>query len=92
MSYAQQIQEFLVNNGLIEPELDIDGDESLLDQGIIDSIAIMELTEFISNTYNFRVNPMDLVPDNFKSLNAIDAFIGRHAVEQQVSPNRIGSN
>ena len=79
MSYAQEILDFLIDYGSISPEQLVSFDDSLLDQGIIDSMVILELTEFITSTYNIRINPLDLVPANFESLNAIQNYIQKNS-------------
>lgn len=50
-------------------------DEDLLDSGMVDSIGLVQLVSFIEEKYSITVNPEDLVPDNFASINAITSFI-----------------
>lgn len=55
--------------GTIEP-----GDD-LLARGIIDSLGIMQLVEFLETSYGIEVGPDDLLPANFRDLRAIEAFV-----------------
>lgn len=54
-------------------------DDLLLEEGIIDSFGIMALLEFVEQTFSIRVDGDDLQPDNFRSIEAISALVGRKA-------------
>ncbi len=49
----------------------------LLEEGIIDSFGIMALLEFVEQTFSIRVEGDELQPDNFRSIEAISALVGR---------------
>ena len=53
----------------------LDGDDSLLEQGLIDSTGVLELVSFIENKFEIKVEDDDLVPDNLDSINRLIAFI-----------------
>ena len=72
---TEELRRFLEKRRLIRKGLQIELDQDLLDSGIIDSLAIMELSRHIEYTYDVRVSEDDLVPENFCSLNAITAYI-----------------
>ena len=75
MTYAQEIRAFLQSHGVLDPSQEIDDNDSLLEMGLIDSIVILDLTAFIAETYGISVKEHDLVPENFESLAAMQAFI-----------------
>lgn len=52
-------------------------DEDLLDADLIDSLGITELVAFLESNYGITVADEDLVPDNFRSVNGIVAFVSR---------------
>jgi len=52
-----------------------DCDESLIDNGYIDSTGIIELVTFIEKTFNFKVYDHEILPENFNSLNQINMYI-----------------
>jgi acyl carrier protein len=52
-------------------------DEDLLATGIIDSHGFMELIAFLDQQYGIVVPEDELKPENFQSLDAIDAFVQR---------------
>ncbi len=77
---VQKIREFIVENFLFDAGEEAFGDDdSFLETGIIDSTGILELAEWVEETFGFPVDDMDLVPDNFDSVNRLAAFIERQA-------------
>jgi len=72
MNILQNIEKFLLTEvavGLDKKTLD--PDEDLLEQGVIDSLGLMKLIDFIEK--NFKVNIADekIVPENFQCLNCM---------------------
>lgn len=75
MSNAETVERFIVE------ELDIGGprmnhSEDLLAGDLLDSQALMELVAFLEERFEIEVPAEDLVPDNFRSIDAISAFVG----------------
>ena len=56
-------------------------DESLLDAGVIDSMGVLELVDFIDERYGIAVREEELVPENFGSIAGIVAFVQRARAE-----------
>jgi acyl carrier protein len=50
-------------------------DESLLDRGIVDSTAILEVISFLEETFDIRVEDAEIVPTNLDSIAAITRFV-----------------
>lgn len=59
----------------IKPGVDFKVAEDLIENKVLDSIEIMELADEIMDTYEIDLTPMDIVPDNFKSVFSIYAMI-----------------
>jgi acyl carrier protein len=53
----------------------LDPDEDLLEQRIIDSMAVLKLVLFMEQTFGIEVNDEDIVPENFQSLNSTVKFV-----------------
>ena len=53
-------------------------DTDLIEQGVIDSMSLLRLVTFLEERYQLRVKDEDLVPENFRTLAAIDTFIQEH--------------
>jgi acyl carrier protein len=50
-------------------------DENLLAQGVIDSLAIVKLVEFLEEHFQIEVDDEERVPENFESIDALSAFV-----------------
>ncbi len=64
--------------GFISDTFFVDGfaeDDSFLRNGIIDSTGMMELVAFVEQTFGFKVQDNELVPENLDSLNHLVKFI-----------------
>lgn len=72
---------FFQNNILYNESLnEIDGDESLIDNGYIDSTGIIGLVTFIEKTFNFKVYDHEILPENFDSINRIYMYINNRVM------------
>jgi acyl carrier protein len=52
----------------------IDADP-LLENGILDSLGILEVVTFIEHEFHIVLNDDDLIPENFRSIEYIAAFV-----------------
>jgi acyl carrier protein len=78
MDVELQIRQFIAQNMLFsDDEFHYEGDVSLLREGIIDSLGVMELVTFVSTTFGITVEPQEVTADNFDSVNNLAAFVRR---------------
>lgn len=63
---------------LAEPGTDIET-EPLVESGIIDSVGIMKLVEFIETELQVKIGDEDLIPENFETLDDIVRLIQEKA-------------
>jgi acyl carrier protein len=56
---------------------DLDPDVSLIDEQVLDSLGVLEVASFLERHYLIEVDPVELVADNFESLNKIADFVAR---------------
>jgi acyl carrier protein len=54
---------------------------SFLENGIIDSMNVMELLMFVEETFKLEVADEEIVPDNFDSVSKIVTFVRRKTVQ-----------
>ncbi|NOX69203.1 MAG: acyl carrier protein [Gammaproteobacteria bacterium] len=75
-SKQEQIQEFI---GTLNPAAKdgIDNGANLLEEEIVDSVAMMDLIVWFEENFNMTIDPDDLTPDNFGSVNAMVAYLER---------------
>ena len=77
-SIKAKLKRFIIDNYLFgaEPESFSD-DGSFLETGIMDSTGILELIEFLEETYGIAVEDTEALPENLDSLNNVCAFVIR---------------
>jgi acyl carrier protein len=69
-----QISRFISDDVLADDDLELSSQTPLL-QGLLDSLALMELVAFIEETYDLSIEPDELVEGNFETLAAIGGFV-----------------
>jgi len=78
MVMEEKIRTFIQNNFLLgDKNRAIKEDESFLQNGIIDSTGVLELVNFIEETYKIKVEDEELVPENLDSIQNLIAYIQR---------------
>ena len=75
MQIENEIRKFVMENFLWDEEVNLLEEDSLLEKGIIDSTGVLELVAFIEETYSFKINDEELVPENLDSIKNILRFI-----------------
>ncbi len=61
--------------GQLFPDIDFDKEESLIDDGILDSLDIVSLVGELNDTFGVRITAKNLEPANFNSISAILCLI-----------------
>lgn len=61
----------------VRPDLDYEGIDTLIDDGILDSFDIIAIVSDINDTFDVEINVADLLPENFNSAAAIMSLINR---------------
>ncbi len=72
----QKLQQFISDTfikGQANTKL-IDSD-SFFENDIIDSTGVLELVLFIEQTFNFRVEDEEIIPENLDSINKLVAYV-----------------
>jgi acyl carrier protein len=49
--------------------------DNLLAQGVVDSLAIVKLTLFLQERFPIRISDEDIVPENFRDIEALSRFV-----------------
>ncbi|MDP3024404.1 MAG: acyl carrier protein [candidate division Zixibacteria bacterium] len=74
----EKLRTFIQNNFLLgDKNRAIKEDESFLQNGIIDSTGVLELVNFIEETYKIKVEDEELVPENLDSIQNLITYIQR---------------
>lgn len=64
----------------IRPELDLSQSTDFFEEGVLDSFDLVTLVSELDRTYGISIDGMDIVPDNFATVAAIEALLVRHGV------------
>lgn len=79
MEVREQVREFFIqelkDNGF---HPGIRDDESLVDAGIMDSLAILVTLSFLEEQFGVVIDEDKLKPENFETVNAICKFIKKN--------------
>jgi len=72
----EQIREFVCKTTFSDPQK-IDDDTLLFDEGIFDSMGLLNLISFLEENFGIKVDDSELDAANFGSIEAITSFLQR---------------
>lgn len=73
-----KIREFIQTEIMKKGDLSgVKDPDSLIESGIIDSLGIQILLEYLEKSFSVSISDDELVPENFESIDAIAEFIGK---------------
>lgn len=61
----------------LKPDVDFATEKALIDNGILDSFDIVQLITTLKETFDIEITPADIVPENFNSVESLQAMIER---------------
>lgn len=61
----------------INPDIDFENCTTLIDDGLLDSFAILEIVAEINDAFDVEVSAPEIIPENFNSAQALWAMIQR---------------
>jgi len=65
----------------IRPESSFSESHDFLDDGLLDSFDIVMLVSSLDKTFGISIEGTEIVPENFRNLEAIGALLRKHGVE-----------
>ena len=80
-SIEQQLRDYIAKKILLVSRFPYKDETSFLENGIIDSLKLLDILLHIEKDYHISVADDELVPDNFDSVSKIADFI-RHKMGQ----------
>jgi acyl carrier protein len=82
MDVKALIREYVSHNLLFSDNgFEYHDDDSFLQEGIVDSVGVLELVLFVEETFGISVDDQEVTPDNFDSVSKLANFIsGKLAV------------
>ncbi|WP_042705924.1 acyl carrier protein [Methanomicrobium mobile] len=59
----------------LHPEYDYEKSTNYLDDGLLDSFDIIALVTELEDNFNIDIDPIEIIPNNFESMNKIKSFV-----------------
>ena len=82
MNIESVLERFIIDDLIIGVSRNkIDPNESLIANGVIDSLAILQLIAFIEERFGVTIDDSEVTPDNFQTINVMKALIEEKLLE-----------
>ena len=82
MSVSQALERFIIQDIMVGgKDVSLSPDESLIESGIVDSLGILRLVAFIEENFSVMVDDIEVVPENFETINAMSSLVQRKRSE-----------
>ncbi len=66
----------------IQPDTDYENCETLIDDGILDSFAILSIVSELQDEFEITITPSQVIPSNFNSAKALWAMVKKLQAER----------
>ncbi len=63
------VTQFAYDQNALQP------DDDLLNQGIVDSIGILQLVTYLEETFSIQIKDEEITPENFRSLSTLNNLV-----------------
>lgn len=73
----EQLRTFIYQNFLLGQDFVLGDSDSFLQNGVIDSMGVLELVAFLQETYSITVEDEELIPDNLDTFDNLTAYVSR---------------
>lgn len=77
MDIEQQVRQFIIENIKSGLPAALTADYRLIDNGVLDSMAMFEVIAFLEESYGIQIEDEDLEADNFETTRAIAGLVSR---------------
>jgi acyl carrier protein len=65
----------------IRPEFDFSKKSDFIEEGMLDSFDLVVLVSSLEDNYSIKIDGIDIVPENFGSLKAIEATLKKNGAK-----------
>ena len=77
MSTKDIIRNFIIRELVREEEFQLQDSDQLIETGIIDSMGIISLLEFLETEFAIQIDSDELVPENLETVEVISELVGK---------------
>lgn len=71
------IREFIVETFLFGDDSGLQDNASFMETGLIDSMGVLQVADFLKQTYGLQIKEDEFIPDNLDSIERITRFVNR---------------
>ena len=64
-----------IKEHLLESDVELSMSDDLLNTGLIDSIGVLKLIDYIEREFEVSITPEEMVIENFVNIDSIDKFL-----------------
>lgn len=65
----------------IRPEVDFNVDVNFFESGLLDSFDVVTLVSALDEEYKISIDGLDVLPDNFSTVNTIVVLLSKYGVK-----------
>ena len=65
----------------LRPEFDFTEDVNFIEEGMLDSFDVVNLVDELDSEFNIVIDGIDIIPENFSSLDSIISLLKRSSVK-----------
>jgi len=74
---AESVRQFIVGNFPSARRRVLGNDDPLLENGIVDSLGVLDIVNFLESEFGVAASDDELVPENFRTVQSIAGFVER---------------
>jgi acyl carrier protein len=82
---SRRIKTFIEKQFPLARTRQIGMDYALLENGIVDSLGVLDLVNYLETEFHLSIADDDLVPDNFQTINKLTQFVQTRIASAPVS-------
>ena len=75
MEYIQTIRNFIIENFLFGDDNGLENEISFQENGVVDSTGILELIQFLEETFDIMVEDEEITPENLDSIANVSKYL-----------------
>jgi acyl carrier protein len=72
---SERIRKFILGQFPLARQRSLRDEDSLLDNGIVDSMGVLELVHFLESEFGITITDEDLSPDNFQTVLQVASLV-----------------
>ncbi|MBF6613469.1 MAG: acyl carrier protein [Chloroflexi bacterium] len=71
------IRDFLTNNFIFDPSFQLGSNDSLMENGVIDSTGVLELIMWLETNFDITVGDNEVLPENLDAVYSLTNYVQR---------------